>query len=332
MEGFLLIYKGISLKVLVYGHYGHANIGDELFKEAFQTLFPDFQFTFTDQFTESLLREVQIVFIGGGSFLESAPVIKNNCLNLLKSKKIYYIGVGSETDLHPIHQQLMSTAQLIAIRNVDKFDDLKLINPNVIVIPDIVFSLKSKIVQQHKIDKSVLILPNIYVVPQHNEPHWKHQAWNYFKSEFSQFLDLLIEEKYQIKFLSMCQHSKLNDDWAAIEIINLMKHRENYFLQNDSFDFQKLSFLISPFQKIITQRFHGIILSELLDIPYISLYHHDKLKGTPDHRGLFINYYGMYKKGFFKQFENLQISHSALPIESNMFDILVKQVRQSING
>lgn len=319
----------MKTNILVYGWYNQGNIGDELFKIAFNTLFPDYNLVFASRITKLLLKDASAIFIGGGSFLFAPINMEDGCFDILNQKKIFYIGVGLETEIHSEHLKLMKIAKLVAIRNSDKLKQAIKINTNSIVIPDIVYSLKNKIVKQQVIPKSVLILPNIVVVGQNADPHWKHTSWEYFKSEFSQFLDVLVDNKFIIRFMPMCQNKKSDDNWAATEIINKMNNRSNdYFLEASS-SFEDITSLISKFEIIITQRFHGIILAKMLDIPSIIISHHDKLNINNE----VISYYGISKMILQNKMSNiLQNYSSVLPIENNIFEELRKRVSDLINN
>src|SRR5260221_8289725 len=120
--------------ILIYGYFtkDKGNLGDELFKEAFTTLFPNYNLTFTDHIENHHLNDVSAVFFGGGSFLFGKPNISNEALVILKNKKIFYIGVGTETDIHPIHIELMRLAKLIAPRSFNKNRNLLDINKNIV--------------------------------------------------------------------------------------------------------------------------------------------------------------------------------------------------------
>lgn len=264
--------------ILVYGWYGHGNIGDELFKSAFQTLFPNQNFIFTDNFSPSLLEQVDTVIIGGGSFMDSAIDTEG-----LSNKKILYIGVGLETNIHPSHQFLMGRADLIASRTPD---------PRYLYIPDLVFSLP-KPSSIKKIDKSILFIPNISVVPTWKSAHWKHSSWNYFKIEIAQTFDNLIDLGYKISFLPMCRSSINSDIAAGTEIVSAMNHRDNFFILHE--DYESLLKVFASHEIIISQRYHGCILSEICETPYLSIFHHDKLKFNYYNRGIFIPYYGIFK-------------------------------------
>jgi polysaccharide pyruvyl transferase WcaK-like protein len=315
--------------ILVYGWYNHDNIGDELFKQAFQTLFPKYRFIFTDFIDRQLLDQVSVVFIGGGSFLNECPSIQPECFDLLLSKKILYIGVGAETHIHEMHVRLMNSAKLIAFRTIDDFAKIQNVNSNVLYIPDLVFSLPPE--NNQKTDNSILIIPNASVIPMWFEDHWKHAAWNYFKMEFAQFLDYLIESGYYIDMLAMSHDRKNSDVNAGMEIINSMKHRSNYLLPKIT-SYKQLTNIISTHKMVISQRYHGNILSEICDTPYISIYHHDKLKTNYYNRGIFIPYYGIFKTELTNKFHDVRSSSLAQRPTDDPFISLKDRVRDIING
>jgi len=323
-------------KILVYGFYGDcANVGDQLFTEAYQYLFPNFKFVFTDTITISKLKDIDAVFFGGGSFLLEKPLIDADALDTLKSIKIFYLGIGVEDEIHPIHKELLSHARLIATRSSNKANELKIINDNVIYIPDLVYSLQSKVKPSDKIHKSVLILPNISVVPVNSDPYWMHAAWLYFKNEFAQFVDWLVENKYKPTFFSMCHGNKLDDTWMSCELVSHMDHRSNSYLtvhDNGKYFVSQLSQitnLISQYETVITQRFHGIVLAEMINIPYIAIHHHDKLKfDKSEDNGLFLSYYNCSKQSFINLFEKtkkIKFENNCDKNE-NMFKELVERV------
>lgn len=319
--------------ILVYGWYNQGNVGDELFKEAFKHLFPEYQFIFADRITKNSLKDVAAVFIGGGSFLYAPLNMEDGAFELLKKQKLFYIGVGPETAIGDQHRELMKVARLIAIRSETHLDIIRGLNQNTLVIPDIVYSLQSSVKKESPRDRSVLIIPNTATVPNWQDPNWKHAAWNYFKSEFAQFLDTLISWNYSIKFLAMCQNPKSNDHYAAVEIINHMSNKESGFLLNDSLStIEEVTQVISQHSTIVTQRFHGIVLAEMARVPYVSLYHHDKLKHCSPGDGIFLSYYGITKAQLLSGFESAQKKFSTpIPIETNIFKALRESVLQLIN-
>ncbi len=315
----------MSPKILVYGWYNQGNLGDDLFVDAFKNLFPQFEFRFTNHITNDHLKDIDAVFLGGGSLLDGALKIKGeSTFEDLKKLKIFYLGVGSETAFHPSHLELFKVAKLIAIRSKVNLDELINLNFNTIVIPDLIYSLPPIGVVE-KMDKSILFVPNIYTIPSWNDPHWKHVHWDIFKLEVPQVLDELIQDGYQVDFLPMCINPDLNDSFAAIEILNRMKRRKNCRLLDKPADFQSAIQVFSKYQAVITQRFHGAILAELAGTPSLTIHHHDKLKNV---NGISMSYYGLHKAKLVEKLRETfnQKETGVLPIDRNIFMSLSKKV------
>jgi polysaccharide pyruvyl transferase WcaK-like protein len=317
------------MKVLVYGWFHQGNIGDDLFIQAFQHLFPDFEFVFSENITSDKLQGVDVVFLGGGSFLHDSPAITPSAFKELSSKKVFYLGIGAEDHIHPEHLELLSRAKLVATRSIDQVDRLRAINSNVIYIPDLVYALQDKVQLAEKRGKSILIMPNVSVLPNCSSPHWKHAAWTYFKSEFCQFLDVITDNGWIPSFFSMCHAEKLADNWAANELIGHMVRRNNRFLLEDSSSkIEDVTKLISSYDLVITQRFHGIVLSEMTRTPYISIHHHDKLKFSQPGAGSFLSYYNGSKQSFVDAFsKTLKMKFTfELPVEPATFKAFTTEV------
>ena len=312
-------------KALVYGWYHKGNLGDDLFIESFRTLLPGVELTFVDHIEVADLQSVSAVIFGGGSFLLGYPDMADGVADILDQKKIYYLGVGVEKDIHPFHERLMRRAEFIAIRSSDQLERVKAINPNTMCIPDLVYALRSQATILPRQQKKVLIVPNVLVIPKWDDPQWKHASWNYFKSEFCQFLDYLVEDKYQLRFLSMCQNDVQSDTRAAMEIISGMRYGVDRYLVNRPINnFQLSTELFSQCTVAITQRFHGIVLSEVTNTPYMAIQHHDKLRNSQNS----IPYYGLNKDRLIDHFNQAQAMKysSVLPIETNIFE----RLRQSV--
>lgn len=301
--------------VLVYGWYNNRNLGDELFKIAFQKIFnpnvvnPKYFFRFVNCLTKEDIDKCDVIFFGGGSFLDN-PIQRTVELSEI-NKPILYIGVGLETNIHSEHVQLLSRAKLIAARSSsDKISSIQ--------IPDLVYSIA---VENGKPkDKTLLFLPNTFVLPKNSDLNWKFSAWNHFKSEVSQFLDEMIEDHWDVRMYPMCQADKADDCWAAGEILGMMRNRSRHILVQEPFpNVSEAMFrvirLIRDSSIVFTQRFHGIVLSNLLDRPYVSISHHDKLE--PD-----ISYYGMCKKDLHNLLKSKRNSAKC----NRNFDILKREV------
>lgn len=305
-------------------------MGDDLFIEAFNKLFPEHQFEFTDNITEKHLQDVSVIFFGGGSFLDGAPDITIKALEIIKTKKILYIGIGIETAIHPVHMELLKIAKLVAIRSTN-LDTILSINPNTIFIPDLIYFLGYDGKSERK-EKSVLILPNMSVIPYWSDQHWKHAAWSHFKTEFAQFLDYLIEDGYHIDMFPMSSNCKMNDEHAAVELINHMNNRNEYIIYNKYETHKQMTELFSKYNIVITQRYHGIILSELTRTPYIAIHHHNKLKTSYLSEGKFISYFEVSKQSLIDNFnDNYSKYLPSMPIERDTFRTLKQEVFKILN-
>lgn len=322
------------MKILVYGWYHQYNIGDNLFITVFKKFFPNDDFIFQDNIKLQDLQNVDAIFFGGGSFLLEKPNITNEALVKIKKIPIFYLGIGVEDAIHPIHIELINHAKIVATRSINQLDRLKILNSNSIWIPDLVYALQSQVKISSKINRSVLVIPNISVVPNHLEPYWKHASWSHFKSEFAQFLDSIVEEGYHLDFLSLCQGHKNNDTYMSNEIIGHMVYRNNYVLNEYPTSIEAITELISKYSLVITQRFHGIILSEMTKTPYIAIHHHDKLKYSYPANGTFLSYYSSAKQDFFNAFnQTLKMNFdNPLPIESNIFEDFIQKIIELVEN
>lgn len=320
------------MNVVVIGFYHKENLGDQLFIEAFRALFPHITFKFCDVLTIENIKGASAVFFGGGSFLSSDVNASQECLNLIRTLPIFYVGVGAETSISASNRILMGLARLIAIRSPVGLDKVKEINDNVIIIPDLVYALTPTI-KTKRHTKSVLILPNIYVVPKNTDEHWKHCSWEHFKFEFSQFIDHLVESGYTINFAAMCKNNKENDENAAIEIINCMRYRDSKYIINIPQSSQDIFRMLSEYAVIITQRFHGVVLAEMMRIPSVIISHHDKLKSSYLNEGELISYYAASKQTFIDKFYSttkIKLEPSLL-LKTNMYDELKEKINSLLS-
>ena len=154
-------------KLLIFGWYHHGNLGDEWFKEAFTALFPDYSLTFTNFLSDIGILTHDVLIIGGGSFLDQKPPIANKTLsgtavNKLHTMPLFFLGVGAETSIHPFYQELMQRADLIVLRTSVNLEVVKLLNPNVLVASDLVYSICHQTITTQPQPKSILMLANVH--------------------------------------------------------------------------------------------------------------------------------------------------------------------------
>jgi polysaccharide pyruvyl transferase WcaK-like protein len=319
--------------ICVLGHYNKGNTGDQLFQPAFRELFPEVNFTFTDTITAEMVRDdhYSAFFIGGGSLLDGEPNISAP-IELLKTKPIFYIGVGAETYINAKHKKLLEVAKLVAIRNADtKILSDRIENKNIISIPDLVYSLKTES-NSTKRNNKLLFIPNFLVIPKHYDPYWRINAWERAKFSIAEALDRICGEYVNgIHFFSMCHSDDVPDKHAAIEITNSMRFGDTAKYVSPSGDAKQDIQFISQYSAVITQRYHGIILSELSNTPHIVIHHHDKLKMHSPRNGEYVDYYAISKHKIIDAFETIwNKPYQNQPINSNSFKELVERVNNFI--
>ena len=320
--------------VLVYGYYNHGSMGDELFKDAFWRLFrTEYRFSFADAPSTSH-KNIDAIIFGGGSFLEF-PISGIDEKVFKSDTTVFYIGVDGSV-IHPHHQALMKRAKLISLRSAHNFEFIRSLNPNTTVDYDLVYSLYDPAFVQSKTpssDKRVLFLPNINCVPKCDAPHWKHDSWNHFKFEFAQALDKLIEDGYSIQYMPMSTDKQNLDDYAAVELKNLMRkgHLLTDIYRGRGPSIKDLVKLFSQYGLVISQRYHGNVIAEMSHTPYLSLAHHDKLKSTAFNLGGFASYYACSKDSLLESFRIAGLKTiTKLPLNPHLFERLKEEVNKHL--
>lgn len=313
------------MKALVFGYFSAHNIGDSLFKEAYHHLFPDYSFIFTDKITEELFNSSDVLFFGGGSFLDGEPNIPNDLLKKLPEKPIIYLGIGAETEIHPWHKFLIKKSKLVIVRSQKSFDKVKELNVNSFLYPDLVYSLSEEnYVSDNR--KGILYIPNAHTIAKYNDPSWKENAWNYFKSEFSQALEIL-EKDYTIDILAMCSNSKHRDENSGAEILNKMTKTKINIIPFVEHDFKSITTLMNKYKLIISQRYHGLVLADILGIKNVNIYHHSKLQNFNSINSIGINYYELSKN---KILDSIDFSDGKVSINKHLFKGLVAKINQTL--
>ncbi len=286
----------MPISILAYGWYHHGNVGDELFCDAFRLLMPEAELTFVDKISAKDLEGKRAVVFGGGSFLYKEPRIDSDVFDLLVAIPTAYIGVGVEAEVHPVHLRLMKKSKIVAVRTALGTKHLRSMGVDAMSIPDIVHIVP--VVQGKRIPNSILFVSNVETIPKWDAPSWAHLAWERFKNEAAQFLDERLSSGWKISFLSMCKNLWMDDLWAATEIVSKMTRRSTRFEMIQASEISA-SQVLEEFSKrsiVISQRYHGLVLAEMVNVPSISVHHHDKLKNIEPFRGEKVPYYEFSKR------------------------------------
>lgn len=285
-------------QILVYGWYGHQNIGDELMAKALQTMLPEFSLKFVDYLKKQDVENCSLVLIGGGSFLYAPLRGQEEAKKLLLSKPIIYVGIGAETSVNAEHQQLLTKAEAVFVRNIPckQFQDI-VKKYNKIQDLSLLFCTNE---WKKKPTKSLLYIPNSELLPNVNSPLWVKAAWDYSKSEICQTFDQLIEDNWSITLAPFCNDKRVQDIWACHEIVSYCKNRQKLNVLSpswfDDFSFEKIAQYYDKSSIVITQRFHGALLAQCTITPSITIHHHEKLAKLDKDVTTLIPYYGLTKQ------------------------------------
>jgi len=299
----------MAAPVLVYGWYGRRNAGDELMRLALDQMLRAHRLVpkFVEGINEFDVEASAGVIFGGGSILQDWPSISPNACTMLFGddhwkplRPVFYLGVGGETDICDFHQAGISIAPVVAFRELDTPD---LAYWHASDVDDVCRYMALK-------PEGLLVIPNVEVLPSHNDPHWMHASWEHFKNEFAQLLDRAVENGHRVSFLAMCDADKKKDIWAAHELMGRMSRRDRYHVyQPSTSEPLWVAGLMRAHKVVITQRYHGIILAEMAGVPYVSISHHNKLKLTHPHRGSDVSYFGVQKDPLWDQVDAAMSSH-----------------------
>lgn len=281
------------LSVGILGWIGRGNAGDQLLMTGISLALHRCgakPIVISGRLTKSIANDLHGLIIGGGSLLDG-PLDVDPDVDL-NSMPIAYISVGLETSIHPDHKKFLTQAYLVIHRTFSKSREL-VVQAEVgkdgrsietfrwHALPDIVYTLPAGERQQSNPTwPSILIFPNMELIPSWNDPHWKHVAWDRFKDEFAQALDILVSKGWQITFMSSCHNPKQDDMWASVEILTRMTKRKSEMISTQylSHDSMEATSQISNFRVVISQRFHGAILARMANVPCMSIWHHNKLR------------------------------------------------------
>lgn len=288
------------VSLAVVGWYNRGNAGDQLMMLALKTLFSglDVSLEFVDRVDDNIIDRHSGVLFGGGSILQGEPDVTPSAFGrvLDGSRPVFYMGIGFDTSVSETHNKLLDVAKVVCTRSPIASLPARLRN-KAKHVPDLVYSLplfqENKVHKQVETPSELLFLTNAECIPTNKHPHWMHVAWSKFVDETSQFLD---ETKMNVSFLTMCKNDAQDDGWAVAHIVSAMSKRSTKIRHIHSGE--DTSAVVEAFSKeciVVTQRYHGIILSEMSGNPYVNLWHHNKLRFAQPMNGEAVAYHGVTK-------------------------------------
>jgi polysaccharide pyruvyl transferase WcaK-like protein len=296
-------------KILVSGWYGHKNVGDELMAEALRSLLSGHELKFVDHVRHTDLESSNILLIGGGSFL-SLPfgMDEASCATIVK-KPVIYVGVGAETGVHHDHMRLLKHASAVFVRSPAS-EQFAAIRPAAALTPDLGLALTAPSLVKRP-SREILFLANSQVLPNRTSPNWQRAAWDYFKSEAAQAIDELIVGGWNVTMAPFCDDVNHRDSWACAELIaHCVERRRVRCLDATWYDdaaFSKVRPAFDASSVVVTQRYHGAIISQATGAPCVVIHHHDKLARIDPNVAKLIPYYGIRKDALVTAIESAEV-------------------------
>ncbi len=313
-------------KVLVYGWYGHRNVGDELMADGLRAILPGHTLRFVSRLTKDELGKADLLIVGGGSFLYAPLNMEPGVEEVLPYVKVVYAGVGIEGDVHPDHAALMARAEGVFARSNGAGV------PKVSLVPDLVYALSQGRSKGFSQPKSLLVLPNSETLPNRCSPVYVRPAWEYFKSEFCQFIDEIVAAGWSVTFAPFCDDNRRRDSWAAAELIGHCDKRHKLkqlgpdWVKDGSFSTVAMEY--ERHSAVLTQRFHGAVIARATSTKCVVVHHHDKL-GKLDPRSFsLVPFYGVRKDLLHAALENVPQPEKATDLTA--FDELRAAVTNAI--
>lgn len=250
---------------IIYGFYGHRNMGDDLFQEAFKLLFPDDNLVFRElsNMNKEEIKNYDSVIVGGGDVLND--FYGRKYMEVLHDYAGYKIALGVGISYQScISEKYINLFDDIVIRNQT---DLHSLRPRIGTVhshymPDLVFSLPLNNNESKKEDgrRVGLFLVGSFLKN------------NSFLFSLCMMIYRLISLDYIIDLIPMyLQDDIMDNDYHLNEYIyNTFSHtgKINSLMYNNNEDFFNL---IKNLDFAICMRFHAHILCTRFGIPYLSI-------------------------------------------------------------
>lgn len=261
--------------VNVVGWYDKNNIGDEAYKLAFEELWPDANFVFTDQ----PIKEADEYVIGGGDVLSHDMI--SNMHSFIKDTSIMSVSfppkeVGS----------LLSEAKRIWVRDAYSVNNAAKSGIDASLIPDFAFALKSypnvgkEILTTHfkanRLDlysKRIGVVLNSHIFAGHDT-----LASSYAQSErLAWDLASLIDTfPASFVFIPFGTSMPWDDRTAAANVASKCKFWKKNCIIYDRLSVQDTLDLVSSLDCLISTRLHSSIFATICGVPFVDITHNHK--------------------------------------------------------
>ena len=260
------------------------NIGDESYVLSLPMLFPQHKTTFTNTLDDTLVKDSDVIVLGGGNVLGGYFL---DSLQKYKGKPIYAISVGVFD--WKITADKLSLFKRIVVRDMNSYEFIKALGVKVEVAPDIAFLLNSNAENGKQIlakyfkqegtevlDKKVVVVINAYL-PRNGQNQLGRDDFHFqtFSFDFAGALDKI---KANFIFLPFGQKhpwdDRVSNGWVAMKC----EYHHKNFVCYDRLSPQDALDVIAASNVTISTRLHSSIFSLMAGVPFVDIVHNDKNK------------------------------------------------------
>lgn len=295
-------------RIAVVGWYGHGNCGDESYKLSFPSVFPSYEFVFSEQATEA-----ECHILGGGDIVNE-PFI--NKLRKISNKHIISAAVSK-----PIKN--LNEYKTVAVRDMISIANAAASGVVGNYVPDFAFALESnadngrRIIKERFVaenaeqyNKVVAVVINAHLLPEHHGCGLPRDAvtFEYAAFQIAATIDNTCASFIFLPFgTRMPWDDRVTNSWVASKCKFFKKNVVVY----DDLSVQDTIDVIAACDGLISSRLHSTIFSCVTATPFVDLLHNHKNRG-------FLDTVGLMKY--------------AVPLSSMSFDMLHQRLNVLLSG
>jgi polysaccharide pyruvyl transferase WcaK-like protein len=262
--------------ITVLGFYGHSNCGDESYRLTFPQVFPEHEFSFTDNLKKS--SDSNSYILGGGNIASDFFIDQLASLPKETKKHAFSISVTKGDNV----KKLAEVTDNIFVRD---FESVRLFQKSGIAVgylPDFAFMLTSNkeagdaLVGKYlencdKYTKKVAVVINSYLI--HSSLTRDHFSFEKMSFELANAIDTTSASFIFIPFGSEPPaDDRISNSWVSSKC----KYYKKNVVIYDKLTVQQTLDIFGSVDAVISSRLHSSIFSCIAGKPFIDLTHHDK--------------------------------------------------------
>lgn len=242
-------------KVAILGWYGEKNVGDETFRQVFQQQLSGHELACVQKLGHAPFKPDHVIFGGGG------VVCDWYFKGLTKEQPLYAMGVDLDTDGPRYDQWTSYNFQKLYCRSQLYTRDLRNRHKPVEYLPDIAFALNYQLAPIPERPKKRRIAITLT-----NELLRYPKALDAVHGLIDRF-----DEGWEVSFVTFYDGAKDADRDVHAAVLAKISPSAQIFQYNDYQDPAAILSLLSGMDLVLTMRFHGVIFSTMVGVPFISL-------------------------------------------------------------